>query len=78
MDFRTSEQQDILRRTVRGFAETEIRPHVMVWDEARRGPAWSEPAYFTMGLLSAADWEGKWIGKEESCVRNYLSPRAPC
>jgi len=28
MDFRLSEEQDLLRRSVREFAETEMRPHV--------------------------------------------------
>ncbi len=35
MDFRLSDEQEILRRTVRDFAEAEIRPHVMEWDEAQ-------------------------------------------
>ena len=38
MDFRPSEEQEILRRTVREFAESEIRPHVMEWDEAQHFP----------------------------------------
>ena len=29
MDFRPTEQHQILRRTIREFAEAEIRPHVM-------------------------------------------------
>ena len=29
MDFRPTEEQDLLRRTVREFAESEIGPHVM-------------------------------------------------
>src|SRR6476660_6957294 len=39
MDFRPSEEQEILRRTVREFAEAEIRPHVLEWDEAQHFPA---------------------------------------
>jgi hypothetical protein len=38
MDFRLSEEQMLLRRTVREFAEAEIRPHVMEWDEAQQFP----------------------------------------
>ena len=38
MDFRLSEDQEILRRSVREFAEAEIRPHVMEWDEAQQFP----------------------------------------
>ncbi len=36
MDFRPTEEQDLLRRTVREFAESEIGPHVMAWDEAQK------------------------------------------
>src|SRR5688572_572478 len=38
MHFRLTEDQQILRRSVREFAETEIRPHVMEWDEAQQFP----------------------------------------
>ena len=38
MDFRPTEEQELLRRTVREFAEAEIRPHVMEWDEAQQFP----------------------------------------
>jgi len=34
MDFRLSDEQLLLRRTVREFAEGEIRPHIREWDEA--------------------------------------------
>ena len=33
MDFRPTDDQALLRRTVREFAETEIRPHIREWDE---------------------------------------------
>ena len=33
MDFRPTDDQTLLRRTVREFAETEIRPHIREWDE---------------------------------------------
>ena len=39
MDFRLTEEQELLRRSVREFAETEIRPHVREWDEAQHFPA---------------------------------------
>jgi alkylation response protein AidB-like acyl-CoA dehydrogenase len=38
MDFELSSEQLDLRRTVREFAEAEIRPHVMEWDEAQTFP----------------------------------------
>jgi alpha-L-rhamnosidase len=34
---------------------------VRVWDNAGNVSAWSEPAFWQMGLLRAADWKAKWI-----------------
>ena len=38
MDARLSDEQELLRRSVREFAESELRPHVMEWDEAQQFP----------------------------------------
>jgi alkylation response protein AidB-like acyl-CoA dehydrogenase len=38
MDVRLSEDQQLLRRSIREFAERELRPHVMEWDEAQQFP----------------------------------------
>jgi len=38
MDFSAFENQDIITQMVRDFAEKEIRPHVMEWDEAQHFP----------------------------------------
>ena len=38
MDLRLTEEQELLRRTIRDFAEAEMRPHVMAWDEAQAFP----------------------------------------
>ncbi len=38
MDIRLTEEQALLRRSVREFAEAELRPHVMEWDEAEGFP----------------------------------------
>ena len=35
MDFRPTDAHTVLRRTVREFAERDIAPHVMEWDEAQ-------------------------------------------
>src|SRR5436190_2154370 len=51
MDFRPSDEQTLLRRTVRDFAETEIRPHVREWDEAQHFPAELMPKLAGLGLL---------------------------
>jgi alkylation response protein AidB-like acyl-CoA dehydrogenase len=50
MDFRLSDDQEILRRTVREFAEAEIRPHVMEWDEAQHFPMDLLPKLAELGL----------------------------
>jgi len=51
VDFRLSEDQVLLRRTVREFAEAEIRPHVMEWDEAQQFPASLLPRLAALGLM---------------------------
>jgi hypothetical protein len=50
MDFRLSEEQTLLRQTVREFAEGEIRPHVMEWDEAQLFPMDLLPKLAALGL----------------------------
>ncbi|MBL9205805.1 MAG: alpha-L-rhamnosidase N-terminal domain-containing protein, partial [Opitutaceae bacterium] len=34
---------------------------VRVWNERNEATAWSDPAEWTMGLLSTADWKADWI-----------------
>jgi alkylation response protein AidB-like acyl-CoA dehydrogenase len=51
VDFRLAEDQELLRRTVREFAETEIRPHVMEWDEAQHFPMDLLPKLAALGLM---------------------------
>ena len=51
MDFRLTEEQELLRRTVRDFAETEIRPHVREWDETQHFPSEVMPRLAALGLL---------------------------
>src|SRR5262245_3026501 len=50
MDFRLADEQEILRRTVREFAEAEIRPHVMEWDEGQHFPMELVPKLAALGL----------------------------
>jgi len=38
---------------------------VRVWDKDGKASAWSEPAMWTVGLLSSSDWQAKWIGYDE-------------
>jgi alkylation response protein AidB-like acyl-CoA dehydrogenase len=51
MRFRLSEEQELLRRSVREFAESEIRPHVMEWDNAQHFPHELLPKLAELGLM---------------------------
>jgi alkylation response protein AidB-like acyl-CoA dehydrogenase len=51
LDFSLTDEQQQLRRTVREFAEGEIAPHVMEWDEASKFPSEIIPKLAEMGLL---------------------------
>jgi alkylation response protein AidB-like acyl-CoA dehydrogenase len=51
VDFSLTEEQEQIRGTVREFAESEILPHVMEWDEAARFPTEIVPKLGEMGLL---------------------------
>jgi alkylation response protein AidB-like acyl-CoA dehydrogenase len=51
MDFRLSDEQRLLRASVREFAETEIRPHVMDWDETQQFPMELLPKLADLGLM---------------------------
>ncbi len=51
MDFSLTDEQNQLRRSVREFAEGEILPHVMEWDEASRFPSEIIAKLGEMGLL---------------------------
>jgi alkylation response protein AidB-like acyl-CoA dehydrogenase len=51
MDFRLTDEQELLRRSIREFAETEIRPHVMEWDEKQLFPKELIPKLAALGLM---------------------------
>ena len=51
VDFSLTDEQQQLRRTVREFAEGEIAPHVMEWDEASQFPSEIIPKLAEMGFL---------------------------
>jgi alkylation response protein AidB-like acyl-CoA dehydrogenase len=48
---RLTDDQDLLRRSIREFAETEIRPHVRAWDEAQHFPRELLPRLAEVGLM---------------------------
>jgi alkylation response protein AidB-like acyl-CoA dehydrogenase len=51
VDFTFTEEQQHLRKSVREFAEGEISPHVMEWDEASHFPTEILPKLGEMGLM---------------------------
>jgi len=67
MDFRLTDEQQLLRRTVREFAETEIRPHVREWDETQHFPAELMPKLADLGLLGI-QWPEEYGGAGMSAL----------
>lgn len=51
MDFRLNDQQELLRKSVREFAESEMRPHIMAWDNAQHFPLELLPKLAALGLM---------------------------
>jgi alkylation response protein AidB-like acyl-CoA dehydrogenase len=51
VDFSLTQEQQQLQKSVREFAEGEIAPHVMEWDEASHFPSEIIPPMAEMGLL---------------------------
>src|SRR5678815_3459022 len=51
MDFRLTAEQELLRRSVREFAEAEMRPHVREWDQAQQFSADLIPKMAALGLM---------------------------
>jgi len=51
VDFTFTDEQKQLRKSVREFAEDEIAPHVMEWDESSHFPSEILPKLAEMGLL---------------------------
>jgi alkylation response protein AidB-like acyl-CoA dehydrogenase len=51
VDFSLTDEQQQLRHSVREFAEAEIAPHVLKWDEASHFPVEIMPKLAKMGLL---------------------------
>src|SRR5689334_16261168 len=51
MEFELTENQRLVQRTVRDFAEQEIKPHSKKWDEEERCPLELIPKLAGLGLL---------------------------
>src|SRR6476619_6926894 len=71
MDFRQTEEQAMLRRSVREFADAEIRPHVREWDETQHFPAELMPKLADLGLLGiqwAEEYGGAAMSALDYCI----------
>jgi alkylation response protein AidB-like acyl-CoA dehydrogenase len=53
MDFRLTDEQIQIKQTVKDFAESEIKPHVMKWDEAQTFPLDVVKKLGELGMLGA-------------------------
>jgi alkylation response protein AidB-like acyl-CoA dehydrogenase len=51
MDFELTEEQRQMKMSVREFAEAEIAPHVMEWDETQHFPIELKPKLAELGLM---------------------------
>ncbi len=51
MEFELNEEQQQVKMSVREFAEAEIAPHVMEWDETQHFPVELQPKLAELGLL---------------------------
>jgi alkylation response protein AidB-like acyl-CoA dehydrogenase len=68
LNFQFSEEQEDIRRSVREFAEKELRPHVMEWDEAQHFPGEILPELASLGLMGVAvpaEYGGAGLGYTE-------------
>jgi hypothetical protein len=71
MNLAPTDDQQLLRRTVREFAEVEIRPHVMVWDEAQAFPKELVGKLAAMGLMGiqvSEDEGGSGMSAVDYCI----------
>ena len=51
MNFELTEEQEQIKYSIREFAESEIKPHVMEWDETQHFPIELRPQLAELGLL---------------------------
>ena len=68
MDFQLADEQKEIQRSVREFAEKEIRPHVMEWDERQQFPHEVIGKLGPMGLMGVvfpAEYGGAGLGYVE-------------
>ena len=68
MDFSHTEELEAIRQTIREFAEKEIRPHVMEWDESQQLPRKILTLLAELdclGILVPTEYGGAGLGYQE-------------
>ena len=71
MHFQLTDEQQLLRQTVREFAEGEIRPFVREWDEAQQFPSALIPKLADLGLMGIQfpeQWGGAGMSAIDYCL----------
>jgi alkylation response protein AidB-like acyl-CoA dehydrogenase len=71
MDLRLTEDQEILRRSVREFADVELRPHVMAWDESQQFPMDLLPKLAALGVMGVQfpdEYGGSAMSAVDYCI----------
>jgi alkylation response protein AidB-like acyl-CoA dehydrogenase len=71
VDVRLTDDQQLLRRSIREFAESELRPHVREWDEAQHFPREVLPKCAALGLMGIQipeEYGGAGFSSVDYCV----------
>jgi alkylation response protein AidB-like acyl-CoA dehydrogenase len=71
MEFRLSDEQQLLRRSIREFAESEIAPHVRAWDEAQQFAEDLLPKLAELGLMGIQfphEYGGSGMSAVDYCI----------
>jgi alkylation response protein AidB-like acyl-CoA dehydrogenase len=71
MTLRLTDDQALLRQSVREFAEQELRPHVMEWDEAQYFPRELLPRLAELGLMGMQfpdEYGGAGLSAVDYCI----------
>jgi alkylation response protein AidB-like acyl-CoA dehydrogenase len=71
MEFELTEEQQQMKMSVREFAEAEIAPHVMEWDESQHFPIELKPKLAELGLMGVLfpeEYGGAGLGYVEYAV----------
>ena len=71
LDFTLTDEQLAVRELARNFAETEIRPHVMEWDESQEFPMEAMQGMAKLGFLGImvpTELDGAGLGAVENAI----------